>query len=85
MNRRKAKRLAKEIVKNQIEPQRVAADLRAEGLDIDVAFAYTGSEDLDGFVVDVTCSVCGRTARLPEASAPKPGQVALCPRCIPRR
>jgi hypothetical protein len=74
--RRRARDLAKHTYENQIRPQMLARDM--EG--IDVAMAYTGDETKAGWV-SVTCIKCERTAQVP-AEAVKPGQVALCPRCM---
>lgn len=70
---------AQELIEKQVKPQRAAAALRKEGLDVDVAFVNT-APDAKGFVVK--CSECGRTARMPTDPGTK---VGVCPSCVRRR
>lgn len=69
--------LAEHMVRQQLEPQLLAEQARADGIDLDTVFVNTGPE-AEGY--EVTCNGCGRTAKLP---FPVPeGKVALCPDCM---
>jgi hypothetical protein len=64
------------MLENQIKPQLIAKDLASRGFAVDVQMANT-APDAQGF--EVTCSGCGRTARVPV----DPGRaVAMCPSCM---
>lgn len=69
--------LARHLVKNQLEPQFLADDLRRQGHDVDVSLVNVSPNAEDGF--EVSCVGCGRTARMP--FEPPAGKVVLCPRC----
>jgi hypothetical protein len=68
--------LAERIYAQQIEPQLIAADLRARGVNVDIAFV--NHDDVEG--VEVQCEGCGRVARTD--STPPPSAVVMCPRCL---
>jgi hypothetical protein len=64
------------VLENQIEPQRIADELREEGHDVEVGWVNTGKR-AKGFTV--SCHGCGRTAK----SLIDPGtRKGLCPDCV---
>lgn len=66
------------IVENQIMPQLVAARLRDEGADVDLAHVNVDSDATGGY--EITCVGCGRIGRVP-FQLPA-GKAALCPQCM---
>lgn len=69
--------MADHMIRNQIEPELIAQQMRGEGYDVETSFVNTNPE-AQGY--RVTCSGCGRVATLP---TPIPeGRAALCPNCI---
>lgn len=64
------------VIRTQIEPHLIAADLTAKGIDVESVIVDV-SPDAVGF--PVTCVKCGRTAMLNRDPGVK---VGLCPDCI---
>lgn len=67
--------LAQHMIENQLKPQRLAEELRGQGMDVTTAFVDT-SPEADGFLVK--CYGCQREARLPFDPG---GKALLCPAC----
>lgn len=78
MESENAAAVVRHIVDNQIKPQLLADELRAEGV-VDVE-SFLVSTDPGAIGFEVRCVRCGRTARM--ASKPPEGKQPICPPCL---
>ncbi len=76
--RKAARDLVRHMVEKQVLPYVYAGEARQRGVNVDVELVST---DMNSEGYTVTCSVCGRSAKM----LTDPGtKVGLCPNCIPR-
>jgi hypothetical protein len=72
-----SREFAERLYDDVILPIHIQAELKAQGIPVDLRLADTNPDATDGY--PATCRGCGATARLPQPVTP--GCCVLCPPC----